>query len=81
MSGEIYHSLCTLLEGNDEDTFKEEMEAFIKLWKINESKLIAYFQNTYASRTGNAVHYVGKVLDIYYRKVGNVLSDVFTWRY
>ena len=57
---EIYHSLCTLLKENDEDTFKEEMEVFIKLWKCNESKFITYFQNTYASRTGNAVRYVGK---------------------
>ena len=57
---EIYYSLCTLLEENDEDTFREEMEAFIKLWKSNESKFITYFQNTYASRTGNTVHYVEK---------------------
>ena len=56
---EIYHSFCTLLEENDEDAFKEEIKAFIKLWKSNESKFIAHFRNTYPSKTDNAVHYVG----------------------
>ena len=74
---EIYHSLGTLFKKNDEDTFKEEMEAFIKLWKSNESKFITNFQNTHASRTSNAVRYVGKNIRYLLYKIGQCVIGSF----
>jgi len=39
------------MEKQDEEMFKQEMAAFIKLWET-EPKFIQYFTKTYASRAG-----------------------------
>ena len=49
---QIYQTLNILLEEPDEDRFKSDMGAFIKLWESVEPGFIKYFQTTYASRAG-----------------------------
>lgn len=49
---EIYHILNVLMEEQEEEVFKQEMEAFINVWESKEPQFILYFKKYYAQRCG-----------------------------